>query len=208
MDIIKQCVDWLDKDLNVGAFNLIPIEAAKIESREYPGFCYMPIEMEYRFNAQACIWRKDILNRSVMDIESPWDWEILGNERNRILLKDVDMYSLKFGIPCPYDYNFINYDKSTSNHIEVCSAIMRGCWAVNVISDCFKKNNIEIDYNVRGIYKEKKQNIFVKFIKILSLPIRILFNYNHIRDKKRQYKNDSKEKRRLLVDIPISKINE
>ncbi len=191
-DTISQCIKWLDENKNVGAFNLTPIEPANKEHEIFKNFCYMPVKMNYRFNAQVCIWRKNVLYDSILDIESPWDWEVYGNQRNQYIFKHCELYALKYNAPAPYDYNFVIYEQSTPKNIVVHSAIMRGKWDLSCIETCFKENDINIDYSIRGLYKpetNKPNNKIKEFILKLTKPIRKIF-----------FKS---EKYKTLVYLPI-----
>ena len=177
IETIKNCINWLDKNDNVACFNFISLESAQIESQQYKNFCEIPAGSKYRLNAQAAIWKKSVLNDSLLDCENAWEWEILGNIRNRTILKGFEIYALKYGERSPYDYNFIDYEHSNKNSIKVYSAIMRGKWLPQVIEKCFNENDITIDYSVRGIYTtpiEKKDNIVTKFFKLTKRIIRRL----------------------------------
>lgn len=198
-ETIAQCIKWLDENKNVGAFNFISIEQAKIEHQTYKNFCLMPLEMQYRVNAQACVWRKDILDKSILDIESPWEWEIFGNIRNSVLLKDVEIYALKYGVISPYNYNFIQYQKSSENNIVVESAIMRGKWDLKCIKKCFEENDINIDYSIRGIYKSPKRNFIKRILSFITRPIR----KKSIEAKRKISESENQKKYKLLVQDPI-----
>lgn len=180
-ETIAKCIKWLDNDREVGAFNFVPIEPANKESAKYKNFCYMPVKMQYRFNAQAGIWRKDVLYNSILDIESPWDWEVYGNQRNQYIYKNCKLYAIKYGEDTPYDYNFVEYEKSSPDNIIVHSAIMRGKWDLSCIEECFKENGIEIDYSLRGLYKpnQTKPNKIKDFILKITKPIRRIFFKSH-----------------------------
>ena len=173
IDIIKQCIDWLDENKNVGAFNLLSMKQSENESEQFTGFCFVKPETEYRLNSQACVWRKNVLDESLLEIESPWDWETYGNLRNAVLLKDVDFYCISENVEEPYFYNseFCN-KKHSPNKVQ--NAIIRGKWDLNCVEQCFKENGIEIDYSKRGLYTPKKKpsflkRLFAKFNKLIHL---------------------------------------
>ncbi len=204
IEMISQCLTWLEGNKNIGAFNFIPIEPAQKESISYKNFCLMPIDMMYRFNAQACLWNKSILINSILDIESPWEWEIYGNIRNKTIMKNIDLFSLKFNVEEPYNYGFVDYSNSNKDNILVHSAIMRGKWDLSCIDECFKKNHINIDYSIRGLYTPEsstpKKRGFV--YRCLRKIYHILFA-SKIKKQKQLLEEKELEKRRLLVDEPI-----
>ena len=157
---MSNCMNWLDKDENTGMFNLLHLEGAEDESNKYKGFCLIPAGTAFRLNAQAGIWKKEILKKSILDMESPWEWERFGNMRNDIVIKQ-EIYALKKDEYEPYFYNY---------YPAVISGIMRGKWAVSHIDSLFKENDIIIDYSARGEYIQKPPRItwYQKFLKSLK----------------------------------------
>ncbi len=179
IQIIERCIEILDSDTNVGAINLIPMDGVEKESEKYEGFCLAPKGTEYRCNAQACIWRKNVLYNSVLDDESPWIWEIYGNYRNNIIM-DSDIYFLKNGVREPYDYGYINYNETEEDGSYVlASPVMRGKWYLPLVKKLFEENDINMDYNHRGVYRNSIKTV-IKRNKILDrlivLPYRMLRN--------------------------------
>ena len=198
-EMISQCLTWLKKNKNVGAFNFIPIEPAQVESAIFQNFCLMPIDMMYRFNAQCCLWNKYTLYNSLLDIESPWEWEFYGNIRNKTIMRNIELYSIKYGINEPYNYGFVDYTISTKDNIVVHSAVMRGKWDLSCIGECFKENDINIDYSIRGLYVPEaipKKHNFIYRCLIKVYHILFWFKFKKI-------KKQLEEKQRLLVDDPI-----
>ena len=147
----------------------------------------MPLNAKYRYNAQAAIWRTKDLYDCFMEQESAWEWELLGNKRNRKIFAKKEIYVLKYGIKSPYDYNFIQYNKSNKDKIIVISPVMRGKWCKEVIDDCFKANGIAVDYSVRGLY----------------VPEHISFLKRVIRKLKKILSKEYKARYKLLVTEPI-----
>ena len=158
--VINNCIEWLDKNENTGMFNLLYLKGAETESKDFNGFCLIPTGTAFRLNAQAGIWKKEILKKSILDMESPWEWERFGNMRNDIVIKQ-EVYSLKKDAYEPYFYNY---------YPAVISGIMRGKWAVSHIDPLFKKYGIFIDYSIRGEYIQKPPHIswYKKLLKRLK----------------------------------------
>ena len=197
VDVIKQCIDWLDENKNIGAFNLIPMKHSDDESERFKGFCFIQPEVSYRLNSQACIWRKDVLDESLLDIESPWDWEIFGNLRNTVLLKDIDFYCISEKIDEPYFYNSEFCNKKYSPD-KVQNAVIGGKWDLNCVEKCFKENGINIDYSKRGIYSNSPLKRF--FTKINKL-----FHITRTLNKRKKAKQEQAEKFEKLVVKYIQK---
>ena len=181
---ILWCIETMELDQTIGGMNLIPLWGAD-SSQEMNGFYLINPGTPYRFNAQACIWRKQILFDSILDIESPWEWELYGNIRNDYLIKSK-IYSLKDGEREPFSYGFYDYGKREEDGSYVAKfGVMRGKWYLPSVKKLFKDNGIDVDYSKRGIYKETlrrkmHQNKF--FLYTIILPyrkIKALFNGNN-----------------------------
>ena len=152
-ECMMSCVQAMEEDKDIGAMNLIPLQGAD-KSQEFIGFWLVNPGTPYRMNAQACIWRKDIFDKSLLDIESPWEWEIYGNLRNDVLIKSK-IYALAEGQREPYAYGFYDYGKRDENGWYVAkSGVMRGKWYMPSVEKLFKDNDINVDFSKRGIYSD------------------------------------------------------
>lgn len=178
VDVFKKCIGYLDANDAVGAFNFEMLDGVVEESGSYHDFCKIAENTKYRFNAQACLWKKEILFNSLLEFESPWDWEMHGNIRNSILLKDTEIYALKPGAREPYFYDFYRFGEYSSDKRTInCSPVMRGKWVVGSVDNLFKENDIEIDYSIRGVFKPVKEKKFkktllYKFLFFIAKPFR------------------------------------
>ena len=150
---IVDCVRYMEEDPSIGGMNLLPLYGAD-SSKEFHGFNMINPGTPYRLNAQACVWRKETLYNSLIDIETPWEWEVYGNIRNDVLIKDK-IYALKDGEREPFCYAFYDYSKREEDGTYVTrSGVMRGKWCLPSVKKLFKENGIYVDYSIRGIYKE------------------------------------------------------
>lgn len=173
---ILWCIDTMEQNQDIGGMNLIPLCGAD-STKEMDGFYLINPGTPYRINAQACIWRRKVLFDSILDIESPWEWEVYGNIRNDHLIK-AKIYSLKDGEREPFCYGFYEYDKKNEDGSYVAkSGVMRGKWCLSSVKKLFMDNGIKVDYSIRGIYKESlrrkmHQNKF--FLSTIIKPYRKL----------------------------------
>lgn len=150
---ILSCISAMEADPEIGGMNLIPLYGADA-SKEINGFCLINPGTPYRFNAQACLWRRKVLFDSILDIESPWEWELYGNVRNDYLIKS-EIYCLKDGEREPFSYGFYDYGKTEEDGSYMAKfGVMRGKWYLPSVKKLFKDNGIKVDYSLRGIYKE------------------------------------------------------
>lgn len=197
-EMIFQCLTWLKKNENIGAFSLLSLKKSDEPSNHFENFCFIQPTTPYRLNSQAAVWNKEILLNSLLDIESPWDWETYGNQRNTVILKDIDFYCISELVEEPYFYNSEFHNKKYSNDC-VRNAVIRGKWDLSCIGECFKENNINIDYSIRGLYAPEptpKKNNFI--YRCFRKAYHIFFCF-----KFKKAKKQLKEKQRLLVDDPI-----
>lgn len=203
LSMFKKCIKWLDENKDVSCFNFISIESAQKESDKFKDFCLIDPNASYRYNAQAAIWRKEDLANSLLENESAWDWELLGNVRNSVINSKKQIYMLKYGIKSPYNYNFIQYEQSNKDNIVVISPVMKGKWAISVIDDCFRKNEIYIDYNKRGYYHNKKDNLLKRFF----TKVKKLFHLKQTLAIRKQTSIEQEKKYKEFVLDEIEKYN-
>ena len=199
--VIIDCINWLNNNENIGAFNLLSLKNSEDESPTYHKFCYINNNSEYRLNSQVCVWRKDIFDFSLISEESPWDWETFGNKRNAVLLSNVDFYCISEKYPEPYFYNSEFCNKKYSPDV-VRNAVIRGKWDLNCIEKCFKENNINIDYNKRGIYIPEKN---IGLLKKLTKKLKKLIHLKNTLNNRKKAKIEQKEKYYNFVKKYIEK---
>lgn len=152
--VIESVIDWMEMNPDIGAFHMIPLDCVDENSCDFPGFCEVKPGTPYRCNTQVCIWRKDVLYKSILDNETPWIWEDFGRIRNDKLMKSK-VYSLSWKEKQPINYNFYIYGRKNEINRTYChSGVIKGKWNMTVVKRLFRKNNIEIDFNSRGIYHQ------------------------------------------------------
>ena len=203
VSVITQCIDWLKTNPDIGAFNLLSIKDSREAGVDFENFCFIEPTAKYRINSQACVWKKDVLYNSILDIESPWEWETYGNERNSIILNNTKFYCISELVDEPYFYNSEFHNKKYSPDT-VRNAVIQGKWDLSCIEQCFKDNDIDIDYNIRGIYKPKIIN--TKKLSFLKRCVRFLA-YRVFSNKHRKSKQNLAKKRYLLIEKPIKEFD-
>ena len=97
---------------------------------------------KYRISTQAGLWRKDSLLSYLKPDENGWMFEIFGTKRAHkkkdiFLTSNRDIYNADRG-------NIISY---------IHTGIIKGKWNVNIPS-VFANNGIDLDFNIRGYYKQ------------------------------------------------------
>lgn len=130
---IHQCIDWMDKDHSICSFDLY-VTNHKKTACQYPGFMERPRFSQYRFQTEACIWRRTDLIHFLRDDEDPWIFEFMGNIRSLWTNK-------KFYVTATGETPIFSYETF---------AIVRGKWNKDRIDYVFKDNGIHVDYDQRG----------------------------------------------------------
>jgi len=102
---------------------------------------------DYKVSMQAGLWRKEVILSLLNKNENAWMFELFGSKRAH--LKKV---------------NFLRVATSIDSPINYLNGIIKGQWTQEVIS-LFQKNNIEINFQVRGFFSIKNKWI----IKITTL---------------------------------------
>jgi hypothetical protein len=98
---------------------------------------------DWRISTQAGLWLKSALQANLRRHENVWEFEWYGTRRawrkREPFLYVNQMYLAERGHPViPY----------------VPTGIGHGRWARDVVEDMFARNGIEVDYSVRGFFKE------------------------------------------------------
>lgn len=179
---IKQIISWLKADENIVYFNCDILEAyVDYEVNKYPGFKRLPPASYYMLNMQPAIWRTDILKGFWRPDASPWEWETMYN----LLALDHPQYKYYSAISTENVFLDYGYYK-IGDWFGVC----RGKWVIEDVKPLFEKENIDIDFSIRGIYNRgeplartprtlsntlKKCKLFCKVRPVYELPLYIWF---------------------------------
>lgn len=149
-DKIEQCIGWMDSNQNISSFCFKETYASKnIRDNKYEGFERRPLFGKYKFNCQAALWRKDRLMSYLQKDENPWEWETMGNWRS-YKHPTHRFYSHIPGEPRVFPYI---YEEEGATFWE--SGVYRGKWVLPSVKSVFEKNNVEVDFSVRGIVLEE-----------------------------------------------------
>lgn len=141
---LDQCVEWMEADSSIMVFNFMPVDdPANVPSDRYQGFEKRPQRGAYRYNCQAALWNREKLLRTMRSYESPWEWEVYGNRRS---YRDFSKYYVQTSDSVP----ILNYNYHTDG-----SPIYRGRWHLKYVADLFEKNNIHMDYSLRGTVEDR-----------------------------------------------------
>lgn len=191
IDIFDKCISWMNENSDIGSFNLLSIKTSDAPSKKFFPFCIVRKNKKFRINCQAAIWDKEVLNASLINIDNPWEWELEGNLRNRVVLKNKKIYCLSERFPEPFYYNSEFCNKKYSPDT-IRNAIIGGKWDLSCVQECFEKNNIDIDYSLRGIYEKdtppKKRSVIKKmFIPIYSLFLNSRTHFRRLFGKDQAY---------------------
>ena len=141
---IEQILEWMEADRNIVCFNCDPnVCYADWEVNKYPGFRRMPPGNSYVLSLQAAIWRTDRLKKYWRPDVNPWEWEELCSIQTARYPKE------KFYCLNKADDTFLDYGHRRYGGIW---GVYRGKWVVDDVGPLFEKEEINVDYSVRGTY--------------------------------------------------------
>lgn len=145
-DLIEKTIKYLDDNPDVTCFNFdVAFDRYDEDDGRFDEYLKRSRFGEYRYNMQAGIWRTQDLYDAWKPNESPWDWELYGNVRS--WNDDRKIYILKPEIKTPIEYGY---------YPDVWG-VYRGKWVLEDVQQLFEENNICIDYELRGVYKENNE---------------------------------------------------
>ena len=144
---IAKILDYMENDSSIVYFNCdyTPVYY-DWEVDKYPGFKRIPPGNDYTLNMQAAIWRTEELIKYWQNDVSPWEWETVCN------FAAADSKKYKFYCSTDYNSGFCDYghDKPYS------FGVIKGKWNLEDVLPLFAKENIDIDFSLRGKYKKQK----------------------------------------------------
>ena len=141
-----QILDWMENDKDIAYFNCEnSYTYTSYEVNKYPGFKRLPPANDFTLNMQAAIWRTKILKEFWRPSASPWEWETIYNP----LILEHPNY--KFYCTTKYENSFLDYGHYAYGDVW---GVFRGKWVMSDVESLFKKENINVDYSIRGVYKE------------------------------------------------------
>lgn len=127
----------IDSNVNCFAFEQSH-DGFDIHDGKFNGFVKRSDYGAYRYSLQACLWNRKSLIDAWKDFESPWQWELLGNMRSWTSLGGFYTLGKETGF-------IIDYGKTPGIW-----GVFRGKWVIDDVKPLFDKNNIHIDYSIRG----------------------------------------------------------
>lgn len=148
MERVSQIIEWMESDPAIAYFNSDCTDLyAEWETDKYPGFHRIPPGAEYVLNLQVAIWRVDMLKSYWKTECSPWEWEAYVNirtfrEKGRKFYCTTD----RCNAICDYGYHPDGM------------GVFRGKWVIEDVKPLFEKEEIDVDFEKRGIYDPKEEN--------------------------------------------------
>lgn len=140
---IEYCMNNFDE--NTAMFNFEKSHDVNDIKSEVEGFNIKTRDSKYKCSSQAAIWDKEKLIELLSKDCDPWTWET--NEP----LKNYKFYINN-------ESEVFTYGKEN-----ILFGVYQGKWYKADVVPLFKKENIKIDYSVRGFYK--KDSIFKRMIR-------------------------------------------
>lgn len=167
----RNCLRIMDENPDVAVLDFHPDSGPNIRDGRFPRFERRPQRGEYRFNAQAAIWRRKRLIKFIRPQENIWEWETLGSIRSG-RYKD-GFYSLIEGEKPVFSY------VPSPPYYDVIGVIRHGKWHKETVEPLRIRYGLSIDYSRRGFYEplpappmEKKLTVLER-LRLPNLPLRI-----------------------------------
>jgi hypothetical protein len=136
-DLIDSYADHLRND-RLDYIRLVPVPPGTVDCKFDRRIRLLATEAQYRTSLQAALWRKTLLMELLRDEESPWEFELIGNERSRL-------YAGRFGCVSGTPAEKL----APGNLSYVCTAIKKGRWATDAIRYATNEG-LNIEYGTRG----------------------------------------------------------
>jgi len=136
-DIIENCIYEMKDDIACFSFEQ---EYAPTLLSKFFGFRLKPQNSEYLNTCQATLWDREKLIERLQDEQNPWEWEEA--KVNSPYKHFVSLYDGEWIIDYGHDY----FGKW--------SGVCKGKWVREDVVPLFEKENIEVDFSVRGFTDE------------------------------------------------------
>ena len=141
-EVIDQCLDYIKQDSNIACFNFEKdYMMQSVPSDEYENFGLKVQGHCWQKSCQPTLWRKSILLELLQGSMSAWDWE---------------------ESEAPYNYKYYVWNGNPDDlvfeygyHHNKWFGIRKGKWVKDDVVPLFEKENINIDYSIRGFYGEE-----------------------------------------------------
>lgn len=168
---LSNYIEIMNSDDKVDVIYFTKQILGQVEEYSIEGLMKLKKYAMYRLNMQAGLWRTDRLLELWKPIDNPWKWEIFANymtfDSNEVFLEIDDEDKSPF---------FYGYNKDGMG-------VFRGKWVYEDVKPLFDENDIDIDYQARGIYnKEEKVNYFgnkldlLKYM-IIRMPLKYIVSF-------------------------------
>jgi hypothetical protein len=163
-DLVDKYVQMMHENKDIHCIHLT--DQAVIPEKNpsnYDGLFPVILKQRYRISCQAALWRKDVLLSYLRSYENAWQFEEFGSQRAAIL-----------------KHNFYVVDKNwvKLNQFEIIpyvfTGIIQGKWKEEVVP-LFDKNEIRIDYKIRGFIKNSPKRTLKMKLKKRIGRIQILW---------------------------------
>jgi hypothetical protein len=111
--------------------------------------CEVDKSAKWRLSLQAGLWKKTTLRALLRKHENPWQLESYGTRRTR---------NVKEKFCCVNRDNYIGEGKEVFPYKP--TGIVAGRWVREIVEPLFQKNNIKVNFSIRGFHNklEKKRN--------------------------------------------------
>lgn len=136
-DVIDDCIGQMEKNPSIACFNFEK-EYDWVLPSPYAGFGRKPDNGAYRLSCQPTLWRRDILTELLKGSRSAWEWELSSRS-------------------APNEYEYYIWTGSEDDlvfeygyHDNQWFGIRKGKWVARDVVPLFERENIDVDFSIRG----------------------------------------------------------
>ena len=142
IDRINKVISWMEADPDIACFTSDCTKTyADWEVDRYPGFRRVPPGNSFTLNLQAAMWRTKTFCSYWLPNVSPWEWEEYSN------ILTVRKPRHKFYCTLDWKDALCDYGYKSSG-----MGVYHGQWVIEDVAPLFEKEQIIVDYSIRGIY--------------------------------------------------------
>ena len=156
--IISELIDIL-KNYDVACIDIRGKDASKCINPNSNIIWEMKNNIDYRISVPFYIWDKSKLKKYIRKHENPWQFERYGTIRS--YFENERFYSV--------NTNIFNEKNKIYPYLGNGNYLKRGKWNREIIVGLFTKENINMDFNKRGFYKEEIKTLSKKIKKYFSI---------------------------------------
>ncbi|MCI8485326.1 MAG: hypothetical protein HFH41_13460 [Lachnospiraceae bacterium] len=161
---IEKIICWMDQDSKIASFTFGGNTSWSKKSKRYDGYFKMNRIRPYKLVLQAGVWRTETFQHYWDESDDPWTWELFVNYLT--FRENYKFYTVASHEKAPITYGYKGGEYGAMG-------VYRGKWVKDDVEPLFQANNIQIDYNIRGVYSpQEEQKRYSASLRLLKYSIK------------------------------------